>query len=167
MTFCPCGSSREFEACCSPYLQGATHPATAEALMRSRYTAYVNGNIDYIMSTTLPASRADSDIEAMRAWATNAEWSGLEIVSTEAGLADDKQGKVEFIAHYIMGGIAQRHHEHSLFVKEDGQWFFKDGEVIYSGPAEKPKPVVNANRIGRNDPCTCGSGKKYKKCCGA
>lgn len=167
MTSCPCGSSREFDACCSPFIQGTSRPTTAEALMRSRYAAYVKGNIDYIMATTLPASRADSDIDAMRSWANNAEWTGLEIVSTQDGQADNKQGQIEFIAHYAMGGIAQRHHEQSLFVKEDDQWFFKDGEVLYSGPAEKPKPVVNTTRIGRNDPCTCGSGNKYKKCCGA
>lgn len=167
MTTCPCGSTREFDACCAPFLMGNTTPATAEALMRSRYTAYVQGNVDYIMATTLPSSRADSDIDAMRAWASNSEWTGLEIVSTAGGRPDDKQGDVEFIAHYRMGGIAQRHHEKSLFVKEDGHWFFKDGEVIYSGPAEKPKPVVNTSRVGRNDPCSCGSGKKFKKCCGA
>lgn len=167
MSSCPCGSSHELEACCGPFIQGATIPASAEALMRSRYSAYVTGNIDYIMATTLPASRADSDIEAMRAWASNADWTGLEIVSTHAGQEEDKQGLVEFVALYTLDGVPQRHHEKSLFVKEDGKWFFKDGDVVYSGPAEKPKPVVNANRIGRNDPCSCGSGKKFKKCCGA
>lgn len=167
MTSCHCGSGRQPEACCIPLIQGTTSPMSAEALMRSRYTAYVTGDIDYIMATTLPASRADSDIEAMRSWASNAEWAGLEIISTHAGQEEDKQGLVEFVAHYNLNGVAQRHHEKSLFVKEEGKWFFKDGDVVYSGPAEKPKPVVNSNRIGRNDPCSCGSGKKFKKCCGA
>lgn len=167
MTACPCGSSRDLELCCSPFIQGSTPAPTAEALMRSRYTAYVTGNIDYIMATTHPTSRADSDIAAMRSWAESADWTGLEIVSSRNGQPEDKQGEVEFIASYGLNGIPQRHHEKSLFVKDDDTWYFKDGEVIYSGPAEKPKPIINASRIGRNDPCTCGSGKKFKKCCGA
>lgn len=135
--------------------------------MRARYCAYVAGNVDFVMDTTLPDSRADSDVKAMKAWAEQSEWEGLEIITSRQGTASDQQGEVEFIARYKLQGVAQQHHEVSLFVKEDGAWYFKDGRVLASGPTEKPTPVVNTNKTGRNDPCPCGSGKKFKKCCGA
>ena len=135
--------------------------------MRARYSAYVGKNIDFIMNTTLPASRSDSDLNAMKAWAEQAEWEGLEVVSCSKGSAADTEGEVEFIARYRLQGIPQQHHERAFFVKEGGAWFFKDGDVLASGPTEKPMPIVNENKTGRNDPCPCGSGKKFKKCCGA
>lgn len=167
MTLCPCGSGLDHAACCAPILDGSVKAPTALALMRARYSAYTTHNIDFVMASTLPASRHDSDPEAMRAWAEQAEWTGLEIVTTRAGAEGDSQGDVEFIARYKLQGVAQHHHEQSQFVKQDGQWFFKDGKVVYSGASEKPAPVVNENKTGRNDPCPCGSGKKFKKCCGA
>ena len=167
MSLCCCGSGLDSNLCCTPILHGNQVAATAEALMRARYSAYVVGNVDFVMSSTLPASRHDSDIEAMRAWAEQAEWEALEIISTSKGSAMDDEGEVEFVARYRLQGLAQQHHEKSLFVKKEGQWFFKDGDVVSSGPTEKPVPVVNANKTGRNDPCPCDSGKKFKKCCGA
>jgi SEC-C motif-containing protein len=167
MTLCYCGSSQDFAVCCAPLLEGRQSAATAEALMRARYSAYVTRHIDFIVNSTLPANRSDNDIEATRAWAENAQWDGLEIIATRNGQAEDNRGEVEFIAHYKIHGMAHRHHERSLFVKENGQWFFKDGDVLANGPAEKPVPIVNTNKTGRNDPCPCGSGKKFKKCCGA
>jgi SEC-C motif-containing protein len=167
MTPCFCGSGKTFSDCCSPIITGQQKAASAEALMRARYSAYVSHDVAFVMNSTLPASRRDSDIEAMRAWAEQAEWQGLEIRGTRQGGSDDSSGEVEFVAHYKLQGVAQQHHERSEFVKEDGEWFFKDGEVISSGPTEKAKPVVNDNKVGRNDPCSCGSGKKFKKCCGA
>lgn len=167
MSLCPCGSRLESVSCCTPILSNTQAATTAEALMRARYCAYVEGNIDFVMESTLPASRADSDPAAMRAWAEQAEWKALEIVATSQGQAGDDQGEVEFIARYRLQNTAHQHHEKSLFVKKDGHWFFKDGDVINTGPTEKPVPIVNASKTGRNDPCLCGSGKKFKKCCGA
>lgn len=167
MTSCPCCSGLDSSQCCSPILNREQPADTAERLMRARYTAYTTGNIAFIMDSTLPASRADSDEAAMRSWAEQAEWQGLEIVGTAAGTDGDTRGEVEFIARYKLQGVAQQHHEYSTFVKQDGAWFFQDGKVLASGPTEKPVPVVNANKQGRNDPCACGSGKKHKKCCGA
>jgi SEC-C motif-containing protein len=167
MSLCPCGSGLDHAACCAPLINGSAKAATAEALMRARYSAYTLHDIDFVMDSTLPAGRHDSDPAAMRAWAEQAEWTGLEVVSTRDGGDGDSQGEVEFIARYNLNGVAQHHHEKSLFVKQDGQWFFKDGKVLHSGPSEKPAPVVNASKTGRNDPCPCGTGKKFKKCCGA
>jgi SEC-C motif-containing protein len=149
-------------------MAGAQAAGTAEALMRARYSAYVAGNIDFIIGSTLPAARADSDPDAMRAWAEQSQWERLEILSVQGGGAGDQSGEVEFAAHYRLQDVAHRHHERSQFVREDGHWFFQDGDVIASGPAEKRRPVVNITaRVGRNDPCSCGSGRKFKKCCGA
>lgn len=169
---CPCGSSLDFTACCGPILSGEQPAPSAEAMMRARYTAYTRADIDFIMNSTHPDARDDSDVDAMRAWSENAEWLNLEVLQVEAGGDGDSRGLVEFIAHYNMGGIKHHHHEVSGFVRSqlaDGSstWLFQDGKPLHSGPSEKPKPIVNEVKIGRNDPCSCGSGKKFKKCCGA
>lgn len=130
--------------------------------MRSRYSAYVVGAIDYLGETLHPAHRADWDRDATRRWAEAAEWLGLEIMSTASGGANDDSGVVEFAASYREDGEARRHHESSRFEKVQGRWYYVDGDT--------PKPETlrhQGPRVGRNDPCPCGSGRKYKKCCGA
>lgn len=128
--------------------------------MRSRYTAYTRADIDYVEKTTAPEARGDFDHDGSLAWAKQSEWLGLEIVSTQAGGPEDSTGTVEFIASYKLNGQETRHHEMSEFRREGRQWFFVDGKLVRD-------PVINSGpKIGRNDPCTCGSGKKYKKCCG-
>ncbi len=156
---CPCGSGQTLAACCGPYLGGAAPAPTAEALMRSRYSAFVTGNIDYIEQTLLPETRADFDRKNITDWAGNSSWLGLEVRSTEAGGVGDQTGQVEFIARFTFGGQQHAHHEMSRFVKRDGRWWYVDGDIV----TPRPRTVV---KIGRNDPCSCGSGKKYKKCCG-
>ena len=129
--------------------------------MRSRYSAYVEHAIDYLGDTLHPDHRADWDREATRRWAEGAEWSSLEIVSTEAGQADDDESWVEFIATYRENEQVKRHQERSRFRRADGRWYYVDGEV--------PKPQTQRHespKVGRNDPCPCGSGKKYKRCHG-
>ena len=163
---CPCGSSLALTECCGPIIAGSPAPS-AEAMMRARYTAYTQHNIEFIMASTHPDGRADSDIDAMRAWAETADWQSLEVLQVEAGTNQDRKGLVEFKAHYLIGGVKHHHHEVSGFVNSDAGWQFRDGEVLHAGPSEKLKPVVNELKIGRNDPCHCGSGKKFKKCHGA
>lgn len=159
MSDCPCGSSRDFESCCGPYLAGVPAP-TAEALMRARYTAYTRKEMAYLHDTLAGEARADYNESEAVAWAQQAEWRGLEIVATEAGGPDDSQGMVEFTARYRIKGKDVSHHERSLFRREDGRWYYVDGET--------PKPETRrVEKVGRNDPCPCGSGKKYKKCCAA
>ena len=77
---CPCGSSLALAECCGPIIAGDKPAATAEALMRARYTAYTQHNIDFIMSSTHPDGQGDSDIDAMKAWSEAADWKGLEVV---------------------------------------------------------------------------------------
>jgi SEC-C motif-containing protein len=161
MTMCHCGSGRPYSDCCAPYISGSETAPTAEALMRSRYSAYVEGAVDYLGDTLHPDHRGDWDREATRRWSEDAEWLGLEVLSRRAGQAGDSEGWVEFVASFKEDGVAKRHHEHSRFQSEDGRWFYVDGDV--------PKPQTQRHqqpKVGRNDPCPCGSGKKYKKCCG-
>src|SRR6185369_4104816 len=99
---------------------------TAEALMRSRYTAFTLADVDYVESTTEPASRETFDRDGTLEWAKNSEWMGLEIVSTDKGQEKDKAGQVEFIARYKYEDADRVHHERSEFKKHDGQWFFVD-----------------------------------------
>lgn len=173
---CACGSNNDFEKCCEPYLNGHAVPDTAEKLMRSRYVAYVTAQIDYLEKTLALESRSDFDAGATKKWAKQAKWKKLKIVSTEKGMAQDSTGTVEFIATYSDGSETLDHHEVSQFRKDskDGRWYFVEGDAHthkegeeHNHHHEKPQTVVRAQpKIGRNDPCACGSGKKYKKCCG-
>ena len=119
---CPCGGA-SLAGCCAPYLEGCAAPPTAEALMRSRYTAYALGDGDYLLATWHPSTRP-----APLAFDGAVKWLGLDVVRTEAGGADDASGVVEFVARYKVQGRAQRLHEASRFVKEEGRWFYLDGE---------------------------------------
>jgi SEC-C motif-containing protein len=159
---CPCGSEESLEKCCQPYIDGDAFPPTPEKLMRSRYTAYTLGDVDYIVESHDPETRDEIDPSATRAWADEADWLGLEIMSTEGGGADENEGTVEFIARYEARERVRTHHERSVFKRRKGRWYFHDGKVI-----AQPSVVREGPKIGRNDPCPCGSGKKHKKCCGA
>lgn len=161
MANCPCGSGKTYDNCCRPFLEGASSPSNAEALMRSRYTAYAKHNIDYIESTHSPDRRDALDIEETRKWAEESEWLGLEIIRSEDGVGDNETGLIEFKARYSQNGEETVHHEVSYFKQVDGKWFFDEGF-----PA-RDTYVRSTPKVGRNDPCPCGSGKKYKKCCGA
>ena len=157
-TQCPCGSELSFETCCGPYLSGDKIPATAELLMRSRYTAYTRMDDKYLLSTWHPDTRPDTKTPSDEG--DGGVWTGLTILRTEAGQPGDNDGIVEFIARYKINGTASQLHEISEFKHDGKQWLYVD--------AISPQPVRrDAPKVGRNDPCPCGSGKKYKKCCGA
>jgi SEC-C motif-containing protein len=133
---------------------------TARALMRSRYTAYVRGAIDYLIETHDPAGRGSLDRAGITAWSRQTEWLRLEIVDIVRGGEYDDDGVVEFIAHGRTRGEPFAHRERSLFKRRDGRWYYVDG----SHPQE---PARASASVGRNDPCPCGSGMKYKRCHGA
>jgi SEC-C motif-containing protein len=159
---CPCGSGQPLDACCAPFVRGDAVPDTAEALMRSRYTAYTQEAVDYIVATHDPATSGEVDRDATAQWAREATWTGLEIVDTVAGGRGDAEGVVEFVAKFELKGQALTHHERSEFKRIDGRWYYATGEMV------RPKPVVRDKpKVGRNEACPCGSGKKYKRCCGA
>ncbi|MDJ0841460.1 MAG: YchJ family protein [Acidobacteriota bacterium] len=161
MIDCPCCSGKPYAECCEPFHLGRAHAPTAEALMRSRYSAFAKHEVGYLVTTVHPDARHDMDEDQIRNWSERSEWLNLQIVSTERGGPDDNDGTVEFIARYKDSGQVQVYHEIGSFRREDDRWYFVDGE------RPKKKPVVRETpKVGRNDPCTCGSGKKYKKCCG-
>ncbi len=161
MKECPCGSGLDYAACCEPVIRGTRPAATAEALMRSRYSAYVTGEIDHLGASLQAVDREQFDAVSAKSWAETAEWKGLEIVATERGGESDDDGVVEFIARYFANNQDLEHHERAYFSREDGHWVFVEGRVIGQDPYRREEP-----KLGRNEPCTCGSGKKYKKCCG-
>ncbi len=165
---CPCDSNREFNKCCEPFLKAEAWPDTAEELMRSRYTAHVLADIPYIKKTLAPESQKDFDAEGTRKWAAESKWHGLKIHSTEAGGTSDKKAFVEFTAIYEQDGERVEHHERSRFRRNDaGHWLFVDAETP-DFAKETIVPITReAPKVGRNDPCPCGSGKKFKKCCEA
>jgi SEC-C motif-containing protein len=130
---CDCGSGKKFTDCCQPFLDGTAKPKTAEELMRSRYSAYLTVNIEYLRRTTHPSTRKFFAPEAVKEWAESSVWQKLEVISTAQGKEKDKIGEVEFKAYYLdSNGNPQIHHEHSNFVKELGKWFFVDGKLSKS-----------------------------------
>jgi SEC-C motif-containing protein len=159
---CPCGSGRAYEACCGPLINGTGHAATPEDLMRSRYSAYVLQKIPYLARTLHPSQRNDFDEDGAARWSRESRWLGLEIISASGLAPGDQTGTVEFKVHYTRDGTTQVHHESSEFRRLDGTWYFYDGK-----PVGIPQVRRAAPKLGRNDPCPCGSGRKYKKCCGA
>ncbi|GHU30399.1 UPF0225 protein [Spirochaetia bacterium] len=159
MKLCPCGSGHPYRECCEPYITGVVSPSTAEALMRARYSAYAEHAVTFIINTcTKTQDRIDE--KETREWSEQSEWLGLEILSVQGGGIDDSEGVVEFKANFRRNGAADMHHERASFRKQHGKWLYDTGKmVIQTVTRDTPK-------IGRNDPCPCGSGKKYKHCCG-
>ncbi len=160
-TDCPCGSGRDYASCCGPLIDGSTPATTPEALMRSRYTAFVRQAMSYIEQTLHPGQRHDYDAAGSAKWARESEWEGLEIIDTGTDPGNANRATVEFRARYRLNGAHQVHHERAEFRKTDGTWYFFDGKMVGPGQVRRETP-----KVGRNDPCPCGSGKKYKKCCG-
>ena len=127
--------------------------------MRSRYTAYTLHDMPYLAATLHPGQRNDYDEAGAAKWARESEWEGLEIVNVSD--LTEHSGKVEFRARYRRDGQQLAHHELAEFRKSGGTWYFYDGRMVGPGQYTRETP-----KVGRNNPCPCGSGRKYKKCCG-
>jgi SEC-C motif-containing protein len=158
--YCPCGSKNELSQCCLPIIQGKKHAETAEDLLRARYTAFTRNEVDFILSSHHSRTVKEIKREEIEDWAKNSIWLGLKVVQIEAGKKEDEQGTILFSATYKEGEKTQEHWEKSFFEKEKGEWKFLDAQGVHMGTYQRTEP-----KVGRNDPCTCGSGKKYKKCC--
>lgn len=158
---CPCGSQKKYVACCQPILEKTTTASTAESLMRARYTAHVMKNVDFIVKTTHSSSYDPKHHKKIVDWVATTTWKELQVLETHKGGSEDQEGYVLFRACYEQNGEAKVHNEHSYFKKEQGNWYFVRGRlpVVKNTPARRQK-------VARNAPCPCGSGKKYKRCCG-
>jgi SEC-C motif domain protein len=146
---CPCGTKKQYLQCCGPRHDGTRPPETAEALMRSRYSAFAIGNGTYLVAT----GPGKGDADELSSWGKSVFWLGLEVTAREKGEEDDTEGMVAFVARYLEGGKEFRLVERSRFEKRQGKWMYLDG---IGQRTKRP--------IGRNEPCPCGSGKKFKSC---
>lgn len=147
---CPCGSGKRLSDCCLPYLQGVRQAPTAEALMLSRYTAYCRNDSAYLQQTWHPdwlpqPFNPDTDIR----------WIGLKILTVEEAV---ENARVEFEAGLLVDGWVDFLHERSEFACINGVWLYTQGEMLSPSKA-RYQPAKNA-------PCPCGSGRKFKRCCG-
>jgi SEC-C motif-containing protein len=136
------------------YLTGKKQPETAEKLMRSRYTAFHQGNVDYLIATLHPDQRQPHEQQELAKSIRNTQWLGLTIIATHQGKKQDTQGIVEFEAIYYLNKPGQLR-ERSCFRQTQGQWFYVDGDIL-QGTIPKPK-----------DPCWCRNGKQYRQCHGS
>ncbi|MGK7892181.1 MAG: YchJ family protein [Xenococcus sp. (in: cyanobacteria)] len=150
---CPCRSRKKYQYCCGVYLSRTKLPTTPEKLMRSRYTAFCRGDIDYLVATHDPDKRSKNEREEIANSIKRTSWLGLTVIDASPVKQNDKIAYVEFVAIFKTNEIHQLH-ERSKFLKLDGKWYYSEGEIL---PDFIPKP---------NDHCWCGSGKKYKKCHG-
>lgn len=121
LTSCPCGSKLPISKCCEPFIKEIQFPSTAEQLMRSRYSAYVVGAIDYLVNTTHPSTRKNHQRTDIENWSKSTKWLGLEIINATASTVEFK-AKFEREKNTI-----ETHHEKSTFVFEDGKWYYVDG----------------------------------------
>ena len=173
LPICPCqinpvsdaiGAPLLYQDCCQPYHDGLLNKEadgikaeTAKRLMRTRYSAFVLVKPNYIVKTTIPAQQNLLDIKAIENWAKETDWAGLEIVTHTPKLGK-RHAQVEFKAYFKTNENLQAHHELSAFVKvtdklnNDARWYFLD-------------PTV-AMTVSQKQPCICGSGEKFKRCCG-
>lgn len=154
---CLCGSGLAYLACCGVYHRGEQLPETAEALMRSRFTAYARKDTVYLLATWDEAKRpAELDLSQ-----EHAIWHSLQIIECKKGRAQDNKGIVAFKAYYSLDTEDYYFHEISQFVKRQGKWLYVDGVIKSAGKVNTHPPLA------RNSLCHCGSGKKFKRCCGA
>ncbi len=150
--YCSCGTKTSLNKCCLKFIEGDQLPDDAQQLMRSRYTAYSHTNVNYLLSSwhhsTRPTKLDPNDVNST-------VWTQLYILETKHGLKNDNQGSVEFVAYSKSNNTIRKLHEISQFIKENGKWFYVDGKIITDSNFQP----------GRNSPCFCGSGKKFKHCC--
>jgi SEC-C motif-containing protein len=151
---CFCGNKFIFEHCCQPLIEGKVVAKDAEVLMRSRFTAYVIKNYQYILQTYSAALRAKITVSELARSAKDTQWLSLQVL---AHFVEKNTAQVEFKAFYQVHNSYYVMHELSDFVFEAGKWLYTDGAMQKGSGEFTPE---------RNSHCLCGSGKKFKKCCG-
>lgn len=148
--FCYCCSGKTFESCCAPYLQQNATVPTCEALMRSRYSAYCLKNTPYLLATLAPDQQQTGLAAEISQFANSVHFCKLAINATQT---QENTGKVDFSAYFISGQKLEVLAEVSHFIYTD-RWYYHSGAVT----------TFSAAKLSRNEPCPCGSGKKFKQC---
>lgn len=151
---CLCGSGNPYSACCHRFHTGNEFPTSAESLMRSRYTAYALHNESYLLTTWETTKRPE------KINFSTENWTKLEIINITKGSDKDSLGSVEFKAYYLLENEQYVMNEISRFEKIEGKWLYLDGLLKSAGK------VRQLQIQSKNAPCCCGSGKKFKRCCG-
>lgn len=177
---CFCGSDQQYSYCCLPFIRKEIQPKTAEQLMRSRFSAYVVANGQYIFDTYAKSSQAAQSVQEINDWSESCKWIALQIhAASDITITDSVEQFVEFSAFYITDDTLCELRENSRFVlesavvvtgteseKHEQQWRYIDGDIIKHDELTKVK---------RKELCPCNSfstawtikkGKKYKQCCG-
>lgn len=150
---CPCHSGQAFNSCCEPYLTNHQHAVIAEALMRSRFSAYTLGEFQYIYDTYGEEEQKNLSVELLKEGSDEQQWMNLVIHEAKE---DASPKQVTFSAFYLMADDLYELKERSYFATEYDKLKYISGDILVH---DKIK------RIKRNDACPCQSGKKYKKCC--
>lgn len=153
---CPCGSGQLFENCCEPILTGQRPAATAEQLMRARFTAHATHQFKFVHDTYRPTADKPYVPEEGE---PSVEWTRLVVHAHETTDNPDK-AFVDFSAYGKEDGQEKVLHEKAEFIRTNGRWLYTREARLGPAPYRSAAP-----KVGRNDPCPCGSGKKYKQCC--
>ena len=154
LTPCPCGSSNSYQNCCNNYISANHYPETAEKLMRSRFSAYCVGAYQYILDTYHASTQPSISAQSLAQEDSATQWLTLDVIES---INSGQTATVCFKAYRQHNGEFYCLHENSRFVLEDNRWLYVDGDILADTGSFKP---------GRNDQCICGSGKKFKRCCG-
>lgn len=159
-TGCPCESHISLlgRPCCEEIISGARNAKSAKELLCARYTAFATCAIAFIITSTHPRVRDEFDETANRKWAETSSFTKLEILDNVSD--SDFAEYITFEAHFTHKHQRDIHRERARFELLNGEWFFVSSEIL------KPQTIqYDAPKTGRNEPCPCGSGRKYKKCC--
>jgi SEC-C motif-containing protein len=151
--YCFCGNPLNFSNCCQPIIDGSVNAPDAEALMRSRFSAYVIKAYPYILQTYAPEQQANLSLVNLKQHAQDTQWLSLQVIQHNV---NNNKAQVEFKAYYCEYKRFYVMHELSDFILLNDQWFYIAGVVQKDSGEYTPQ---------RNSLCLCGSGKKFKKCC--
>lgn len=157
MTNCPCNSQKSEASCCQPFITGQQLPPTPEALMRSRYTAFTQANMEYIKQTMKDKALEGFVAQESARWAKRVNW--IKLCVYNASIETPTLGYVEFEATFVEGNKLKSIHEKSEFRQDHGRWYYVQGSHLPS--------THNEQLVSRNSNCPCGSLSKYKNCHGS
>ncbi|MDC1106183.1 YchJ family metal-binding protein [Prolixibacteraceae bacterium] len=157
---CVCGKVEDYNSCCGRFISRKEKATTPEELMRSRFTAFSLGEVEYIIDTERLAKPNTS--AGLKSWCDTVTYTKLDVLSSKE-LRD--KGEVHFKAYYKEGFEQTILEERSQFIKENDKWVYVSGNAK-TQTVDAMNTISSDRKMGRNEPCWCGSGKKFKKCCG-